>query len=630
MATAINVNGKIVTRPGVYTLTVSGVRNPPASLPYGNVCIIDNGLGGSWGGGVGNTAYPFNTPQDFQNFVKGGPLWQLAKPLFKPGNGFTGVSTLTLIQARDTTAATIDFTIASGACSFDTKDQGINANGVLDGGGILRNGYGATIAQVNAPVGSPLATHTVVTPASSGVAEVDTVVASVIHVGDTFSVTVNTHTVSFTATTTSPSDVYDGLVAALNANSTIATILTPVNSGGTELELTANVVDVAFTATATATLVAGQFQFKFYHGTFVGIDSLNNIPYNNTLESNSAPILLTQSPAVSTLDQLAAWAATDPALNIGFIPNVGTGPIVASDLSSNVGVQVADGGTEDYTDDDFATSLSIASKVDNSIFLSLDYGSLGNMTSTQNESILEMIHNGKYMRFLVIGGAPDLAGLVTDSFAAAAEYNDDQAIIIHGDGKLTARNGFTRVSSLYKAAAVVGRAAGLAPQTPLTWKQIGVDAEWEELSDDQLDASLAAGVIVTTFDSELGYNLVLQDITTEQNNIYLVNDDGTSFNFAVKRIEAQLNKEMAIYIKKKFFGNQNAGPNRNTISEADLEAAVTVYLQSRIASTIQDDLIIRFDSVVATVNQDNYTVSYNFVPNFEVSKILIIGTLLES
>ena len=117
MATAISVNGKTVTRPGVYALTKSGIKNPSPNLSYGNVCIIDDGIGTMWGGGSGvsgtlksgvDAVYELTTIQQFRDFVKGGELWNLAKPLFKPAeNGINGISKAFLVRACETTPATI-------------------------------------------------------------------------------------------------------------------------------------------------------------------------------------------------------------------------------------------------------------------------------------------------------------------------------------------------------------------------------------------------------------------------------------------------------------------------------------------------------------------------------------------
>lgn len=631
MATIVNINGKLVSRPGVYALVKSGIQNVSPNLAAGNVVIIDDGIGASYGGGAGNTLYPFDDVATFQNFVKGGELWNLGAPLFKPLPGQNGITKLYLWQARQTTAATLAFAIAAGSCSFVTKDQGLNANGSLDSTSDLRLGYAGTVKQTNAQTTPGVATHVVVTPASSGVDEVDTITIATPNIGDTFTGVVAGHSVSFVAQTSVASDVAAGLAAALNAVSAITTLVTVTQSGNV-VTLTAKAVNTPFTATSSVTAPAAKFQFSFYHGTWKGLDPVNNVPYDGLAEVNCKPQLLTQSPAVSTLDQFKAWALTDANLNAGFTFTIGTGNILTSDLANNPGYVLAAGGTETYDSASWQAALAGLTNVDANFFLSTHYGT--DATNTHNDDLATLCKAGKYEKFTMIGGGRTASDYTLVSVPAAQHFNSDDVILVHGDGKIAISGGFKRVHSLYKAAACLGRLAGLAVQTPLTWKRIGIDSEWDPLADSLLDdvtnGPLAFGVLATYFDTELGYTVCLEDVNTLQNNVNLVNADASSFNVAVKRITAQLNKEMAIFIKQKFFGNQTQGPNRNTVSVNDINAAVEGFLQSRIADSKTDNYILRFENVVTTVVQDNYFVQYGFVPNFEVSKIIITGVLLAS
>lgn len=165
MAFKIVVRGKSTAIPGVYGEIKSGVKNPSQALSYGNVCLIDTGSGAGWGGGSGingalkngsDAIYSFDTPQDFQSFVRGGIHWLLASPLFKPAgvgaNGSTipGVSRLWYIRAATTTAAVISYTFTGGGANggvliFSPNDEGLTANGVLTppSTGELTRGYGA-------------------------------------------------------------------------------------------------------------------------------------------------------------------------------------------------------------------------------------------------------------------------------------------------------------------------------------------------------------------------------------------------------------------------------------------------------------------------------------------------------
>lgn len=626
MATKVNINGKIISRPGVYTLVKSGIKNNPVSLPAGNVVIIDDGIGAGYGAGKGGTLYTFDNVQDYQSFVKGGELWNLGAPLFKPLTGQNGVSKLYLVHARTTTPATIAFTIAAGLASFQTIDEGLNANGVTNSGD-LRLGHAGTIEHINFSATTATINKSTFVAASVGVAQIDHITVTNPHVGDTFNVTIQGTLVSFVAQTTVVNDIYNGLAAAIAANVTLAALVTPSVSGGF-LVVTAQATNTAFSDVTTVTPVTPLFVFKFWHGTYKGVDPLNNTPYDGTSEANAAPTLLFQTDPVATLDALSAWVQKNTAFQQVYKATIGTGSILHSDLAANVSYQLAAGGTESYGAPDFANAILAVKNADNNFFLATKYGT--DVRHQNNLDIQSLIPTGKYERFLVVGGGALAVDYALVSKPAAIAYNDDHVILIHGDGKQTINNGFKRVSSLYKAAAALGRLAGIAVQTPLTFKQIGIDAEWDPLTEDQQNDALDFGVLVTYLDEELGYTVCLEDINTLQDNENLVNENATSFNIAVKRITAQLNKELAIYLKKKFFGNQNAGPNRNTVSADDLNAATEGFLQSRVASSITDNYILRFGNIVTTFNQDIAYVSYEFVPNFEVSKIIVTGVLLGS
>jgi hypothetical protein len=157
MATKVKVNGKFTSRPGVYATIISGVKNQALNQSYGNILIIDDGIGSGFGGGSGingalkqaaDTIYSFESIQDFRAFVKGGELYNLAKPLFNPSGNNNGVSKIYFIQARTTTPAIMVATLTNGSFTISTKDEGVNANGVLATNNNLSNGYGAKIIAV--------------------------------------------------------------------------------------------------------------------------------------------------------------------------------------------------------------------------------------------------------------------------------------------------------------------------------------------------------------------------------------------------------------------------------------------------------------------------------------------------
>jgi hypothetical protein len=539
MSTTITLKGKTIKRPGVYALVESGIKYPPQNLSYGNICIIDSGLGAGFTGGAGvlgeltqgvDSVYAIDTLQQFQAFVKGGPLWDLGASLFKPAqSGVFGVSKVYLIKAAETTGALVAYTFANGTISFQTLDEGLGANGVVTSG-VLSKGYGC----------------------------------------------------KFVESTTTP----------------------------------------------------GKYIIEFYHGSFTGTDALNNKPYDGIEQGLGKPALLFATTPLATIGELIAWCNASnqfkAVFQIASSTITTTGAFVAGDLVTNAAIKLGAGATETYNASAFDEAIRSIKDLDNTFFLSLDSGA--DATNLNNEKILDFIVNdSKYEKFMVVAGGYDkatFAGGAGTSQNTANYYNTDSVIVVHGGYKASVKDGFILKSQLDKAAMVLGRMCGLEPQVPITFKSMNISAEIHKLSDEEKDFALDNGIVTTHYDNELGYHIIQQGINTLVNNQYLVNEDGSSHDIAVKRITAQLNKEISINAKITFFG-KNSGPNRNTVTEEDIKAWLEGFLQSKTASTLDDNLIIRFGNINAVTQGDVYYVTYEFVPNYPISKIIITGTILE-
>lgn len=143
MATIVNFNGKKIIEPGVYAQVKSGIPVKPSTFSTGNVCIIDTGSGMGFGGGSGingedrqglNSVYSFQDISDFQDFVRGGLLFDIADFLFNPQVSASGPETVHLVRAAETTPAEIEFQFtgggtAGGKIKFLTLNEGECANG---------------------------------------------------------------------------------------------------------------------------------------------------------------------------------------------------------------------------------------------------------------------------------------------------------------------------------------------------------------------------------------------------------------------------------------------------------------------------------------------------------------------
>lgn len=542
MATPITVRGRTETRPGVYSEIRSGIQNPPLSFPYGNVMIIDTGLAGGWAAGSGvngslsqneNSIYSFDNIQDFRDFVKGGYLWLLAEPLFRPDtNRSNGVSKLYYIKAATTQHAEIAYVCANGSFTFQTLNEGTGANGVLTSGN-LGKGYAC--------------------------------------------------------------------------------------------KLLAGVNDTA------------KFIVQFYTGTFHGLDSQNgNVPYDGITQAQAVPKLICQSAEVSTIQELVNWAqdSEDFIQNFKIKSGYVSGALTAGDLVTHVGFKLAAGGTESFNSTDFDAVLPVIKEIDNFFFLTTDYGT-ANATSLSNSKLQDFIETQmKVQKYMFVGAgviSTDLKGAATTKTEGISTYYDsDSVIVVHGGSKKRVRglSGFRTYDSLYKAAISLGRICGLEPQVPGTLKTIDIDGEVHPLNENEQRFCLSKGILYSYYDYELQSFVLGQGINSLQKNTFLVNEDGTSFSIAVKRITTQLNWEVIYTAKRRFFGTNN-GPNRATVTKDDIKAWLETFLKTKVASSLDDNLIIRFGNIQVTVNQDNYFVSYEFVPNFEISKIVFTGIILE-
>lgn len=544
MSQKIFFNNNTIKLPGVYATIKSGIKNVPAQSSYGNILVIDNGLGASFGGGSGisgslasgqDSIYSFDNIDDFRAFAKGGMFWLLAQPLFKPARGVNGVSRIYFAKAATTVAGTLTFSptgggSAGGSLVLQVKDEGITGNGVL-----------------------------------------------------------------------------------------LNTVLTK----GYSLTFQAGEVDNT------------KFLVKFWHGNFKGL-AADSLPYDEVLEANTKPTLIAKSPEFTNIQTLIDWANSDPTLNTYFkvqtATKTGTGAVTTADLSLITGNVLAIGGTETYSTANLSLILDAVKDLDYTFILSDQYGD--NAQGTVNGMLLSHVTtDAKFDKFIIIGGGLDSTKFTqtNGSIPTAVYFNSDRVIVCHGGIKKNSNAngvGFRVWSSLYKAAAILGRICGVQPQIPATFKNIDIDGEVHNLTDKQKEQCLDSGVLVTYWDDDFQAYTILQGINTIQNNNNLVNTDATSYSIQLKRIVAQLNKELIINAKKELL-SQPYGVNRNTLSPEYIRDWTIGYLKSRTATQQLDNLIISFQDVNCTLTGTVYNVTYGFTPNSEITIILFTGFLLD-
>lgn len=641
MATKVLVNGKFETRPGVYSTIKSGIKNPSQPQSYSNILIIDDGIGAGFGGGSGingilqngaNAVYEFDSIQDFKGFVKGGELYNLANPLFKPSKKYAGVSKVFLVQARTTAPADIVVTLANGSFTVRPRDEGVNANGVLTGS-VLSSGYAGKLVRTNIPTSTSTFLSSITQAAGLAVPQISTSVLANVNVGDQFGVTAAGVTKLYTASSTLPASVYTALAALLNADATVSAAMTiTVTPSG--LVSTGTTNNTVFTLTSIVVPAPAKFIFQIWHGSYRGFDAVNNIPWDNITAANSEAQLVIQSPVVSTVQELLTWFQTSNEFAQGFMlldGSVATGNIVVGDLTTYPGYILATGGTESYSAADFDAALTKINNLDFTHILAMQYGS--NATALNNTKLFTFITDeSRFDRILVVG-----AGYDRDTFqygagssaVTSAYYDSDKVVVVHGGCKKVFRNsaGFITFNQLYKAAAILGRCAGLEPQVPVTLKSISIDAEVHLLDDNEQEFAIAKGIMYSYYDYEFKAFVAGLDINSLQKNEFLINDDGTTYNWALKRIEAAINKAIVVDGKLRFFGD-NAGGNRNTSSPEEVVVWAKGRLDDMCASDKKDNLLIKYQNVEASIDQDNLHLNYEFVGNTEISKIIATGTII--
>lgn len=534
MATKVKVNGKLISRAGFFSTLISDIKNNVPSNAYGNVLVIDDGIGASFGGGAGingtstsdvNSIYTFTSLESFQDYVKGGELWKLAEALFNPSGSHAGISKLFFARAATTAPAEIEHTLKNGSFTIVTKDEGINANGVLASSN-LSKGYGAKI------------------------------------------------------------------------------------------------------------IVSGtKFKYQIWHGSYKGLDAVNNVPYDNISSAEAKPKIVIESPEVSTVAELINWFETSSQFKLGFSLADGsnaTGAIDATDVTA--GYVLAAGGTETYASTDLDAVLNVVDNLDFVHILAMKSGS--DAAGTNNQKLVNFVaNNSKYDRYVVIAGGADKQTFLTgtgSSGETASFFNTDKVIVVHGKLKKKARIGFNVYSQLHKAAYVLGRCAGLPPQVPVTQKSVGIDGEVHALSDQEIEDAIAKGILVTYYDYEVETFVVGLDITSLQKNEFLINDDGTTYSWQLQRIKADLNKYLTIKGKKRFFDPEGLLGNRNTTSVSEVSKWAEGELKNRTASPQKDDLIIKAYDIQASINQDNIDLRYKFVPNTEIKAVVSTGIMVDS
>lgn len=403
--------------------------------------------------------------------------------------------------------------------------------------------------------------------------------------------------------------------------------------------LTSTHLDSGFAYTIEAGVIdPAKWILKIWRGTWVG-NHTDGLAYNEVAKASSVAQLVIQSPEFNNIADLIAWANNNSQFNIYFELDstsavVGTGVINAADVTAAANYVVASGGTETYSSTHLDSVFEAVNDLDYQFILCDKYGTadyddamttkiFGHLTSVNTEFIKTMV---------IGGGSSESEFKSTDGSVDIAQYfNSNRVIVVHGSVKKSTQSlgtGFRIWPSIYHAAIVLGKICGLPPYIPLTNKQIGIDGLVHNVIKRDQEIGLQAGVLMTVADQYRGGFKVLQGVNSLQDNTLLFNNLGQSHSIQFERIVAQINRELIVNSEIDLLGNPN-GVNSNTLSAGILRTWTETYLQSRVATTDVDNLILSFRNVTVTKVEDYYKVTYGIVVNNEITKIFYTGFLFK-
>lgn len=369
-----------------------------------------------------------------------------------------------------------------------------------------------------------------------------------------------------------------------------------------------------------------KFKCQVYRGSFMGVDD-DGEPYGSASLSKASGNLLTESEEFETLEELYNWARSDKYILANFVVSM-TG-VKTSNISA-VKLTAATGGkTEWLKDSEYADVLEAISELDVTFFLATNTSVGGGISSATTGRLFTFLKNdAKFTEFLVIPGGSsdsDLFGESDSSQAIAKYYDSEQAVVVHGAPIVNRKdgNGTKELPSIYLAAAIIGLAAGQAPQQPLTFKRVGYQSFAYDLKKKEREKALQAGIMHVRNLS--GYWCVNQDITTLQDNKKSIASDGQTMELSIALIKAQLNKELIVDSANRFIGNTSAV----NASPQTIKNFTETKLSSLTAKTGEDNLLKSWKNVKVVQKNSDFQITYDFAPNLPVNKLFFTGNILD-
>lgn len=390
---------------------------------------------------------------------------------------------------------------------------------------------------------------------------------------------------------------------------------------------TDSVLRVGYMAKIVAGEESGTFKLQVYRGSFMGVDEAGE-PFGPYSLSDSTPNLIVESEDLKTLGELYNWAISNKQMLAHFVISK-TGEDSTS--LTTISEVLASGGTTTYLNDtEYDEILEAISELDISFFLctNLNADSGKGVDAATNGKLFTFLkQTAKFTEFMVVPGGEaddDLFGSSNTSESIAKYYNSGQVVVVHGAPIVPRKdqNGTKQLHTIYLAAAIVGLNAGLAPQTPLTFKQVKYQMFAYDLKKREREKALQLGIMHVRNVS--GQWVVNQGVTTLQDNKKTIANDGQSFELSIELIKAQLNKELILEGELRFTGQ--------TAAQASVQS-VKNFTETKLASLVaypgSDNLILSWKNTKVTAQNGDYFISYDFVPNVPVNKTFFIGNILD-
>lgn len=388
-----------------------------------------------------------------------------------------------------------------------------------------------------------------------------------------------------------------------------------------------DVLKVGYGAQIVAGETADTFKLQVFRGSFMGVDDAGEAFGAKSL-ADAVPNLIAESSDLTTLQELYDWARSNKQMIANFVVSMtGDGE---TELAA-VALTLATGGTTEYMGGtEYADVLEAIAELDVTFFLCTNLNAAngkGVDAATNGKLFTFLKQTAKFTEFMVVPGGEDdtdLFGDTNSSESIAKYFNSGQVVCVHGAPIVTRKdqNGTKQLHTIYLAAAIVGLNAGMAAQTPLTFKRVGYQSFAYDLKKRERERALQAGIMHVRNVS--GYWCVNQGVTTLLDNKKTIADDGQSFELSVELIKAQLNKELILEGQTRFTGQTAAQASPQSVKN---------FTETKLASLVaypgNDNLLISWKNVKVVAKNSDYFITYDFVPNVPVNKTFFIGNILD-